>query len=437
MKITIIRIIFLVFWTAFLSGCQSRQAALTFKTYATNANEARLELNGNTWTVPYDSLQGAVFKLQDINPGYAHLRLGNFQKILYIEPGTDLIVTYQRPGKSRTRTSFEGKGAAENTHLDTPTQLVSLQQDMTGEMVQKLLLDSVQTRQARLEASSLSPAFKALERERQRYQVMRQAFKYQHWTTEDVPFIEKQIKEQPELLPTEEYSAFLREALSFIAWFQVSERTYYPLAKAQMEYLNTHFRDTAIVDFLMESVLTNYMTYRGATDITPMLNIFNQRVTSPTLREKIKRDYEKYARILRGASVPDFTFIDTKGKEVKLSSFKGKYVYIDCWASWCGPCRAQIPHLKKLEHDYAGKDIAFVSISSDDNRDKWKKTVEKEQLGGTQLIIQCATNNEFADYFIITGIPRFLLLDKEGKVYDAYAPRPSEPAIRQLFDSLP
>lgn len=269
------------------------------------------------------------------------------------------------------------------------------------------------------------------------HQVMRQAFKYQHWTTEDVPFIEKQIKEQPELLPTEEYSAFLREALSFIAWFQVSERTYYPLAKAQMEYLNTHFRDTAIVDFLMESVLTNYMTYRGATDITPMLNIFNQRVTSPTLREKIKRDYEKYARILRGASVPDFTFIDTKGKEVKLSSFKGKYVYIDCWASWCGPCRAQIPHLKKLEHDYAGKDIAFVSISSDDNRDKWKKTVEKEQLGGTQLIIQCATNNEFADYFIITGIPRFLLLDKEGKVYDAYAPRPSEPAIRQLFDSLP
>ena len=103
MKITIIRIIFLVFWTAFLSGCQSRQAALTFKTYATNANEARLELNGNTWTVPYDSLQGAVFKLQDINPGYAHLRLGNFQKILYIEPGTDLIVTYQRPGKSRNQ----------------------------------------------------------------------------------------------------------------------------------------------------------------------------------------------------------------------------------------------------------------------------------------------------------------------------------------------
>lgn len=160
MKITIIRIIFLVFWTAFLSGCQSRQAALTFKTYATNANEARLELNGNTWTVPYDSLQGAVFKLQDINPGYAHLRLGNFQKILYIEPGTDLIVTYQRPGKSRTRTSFEGKGAAENTHLDTPTQLVSLQQDMTGEMVQKLLLDSVQTRQARLEASSPLPLSK-------------------------------------------------------------------------------------------------------------------------------------------------------------------------------------------------------------------------------------------------------------------------------------
>lgn len=109
MKITIIRIIFLVFWTAFLSGCQSRQAALTFKTYATNANEARLELNGNTWTVPYDSLQGAVFKLQDINPGYAHLRLGNFQKILYIEPGTDLIVTYSVPVSHAHEPASKGK----------------------------------------------------------------------------------------------------------------------------------------------------------------------------------------------------------------------------------------------------------------------------------------------------------------------------------------
>lgn len=93
-------------------------------------------------------------------PGLRPSTLGELPKILYIEPGTDLIVTYQRPGKSRTRTSFEGKGAAENTHLDTPTQLVSLQQDMTGEMVQKLLLDSVQTRQARLEASSSLPLSK-------------------------------------------------------------------------------------------------------------------------------------------------------------------------------------------------------------------------------------------------------------------------------------
>lgn len=66
-----------------------------------------------------------------------------------------------------------------------------------------------------------------------------------------------------------------------------------------------------------------------------------------------------------------------------------------------------------------------------------KKPWRKNNWEAHNFIIQCATNNEFADYFIITGIPRFLLLDKEGKVYDAYAPRPSEPAIRQLFDSLP
>ena len=75
MKITIIRIIFLVFWTAFLSGCQSRQAALTFKTYATNANEARLELNGNTWTVPRSRIQVTGYK-----PGLRPSTLGELPK---------------------------------------------------------------------------------------------------------------------------------------------------------------------------------------------------------------------------------------------------------------------------------------------------------------------------------------------------------------------
>ncbi len=67
---------------------------------------------------------------------------------------------------------------------------------------------------------------------------------------------------------------------------------------------------------------------------------------------------------------------------MSLSDLKGKYVYIDVWATWCGPCNAEIPHLKKLEEEFEGRNICFVSISCDDSRNAWERFVQVKQLGG-------------------------------------------------------
>ena len=101
---------------------------------------------------------------------------------------------------------------------------------------------------------------------------------------------------------------------------------------------------------------------------------------------------------------------------------------------WCGPCRGELPHLKKLEEAYKDKDIHFVSLSCDQNKEAWEKMVTKDQLQGIQLHV--GPNASFLDEYMINGIPRFIILDREGKIVKANAPRPSNPETAKLFDEL-
>lgn len=97
-------------------------------------------------------------------------------------------------------------------------------------------------------------------------------------------------------------------------------------------------------------------------------------------------NYERAAKANKmvGKPSPDFDYENHKGGKTKLSELKGKYVYIDLWATWCAPCRAEIPFLKKIEEKYHGKNIEFVSVSIDVAKDyeKWKKFVSDKSLGG-------------------------------------------------------
>ena len=142
---------------------------------------------------------------------------------------------------------------------------------------------------------------------------------------------------------------------------------------------------------------------------------------------------------MNGTKAPNFEYVDVTGKKVKLEDFKGQYVYIDIWATWCGPCRAEIPALKQTEAKYHGKKIAFVSISVDVDKDfeKWKKFVAEKQLGGTQLFADKNWESDFMKHFGVTSIPRFLLIDPQGNVVNADANRPSDPKLTAILDKLP
>lgn len=147
----------------------------------------------------------------------------------------------------------------------------------------------------------------------------------------------------------------------------------------------------------------------------------------------------------KGKPSPKFeNYIDIKGGKKSLEDFKGKYVYIDVWATWCGPCIQQIPYLQAMEKEYHKKNIAFVSISTDESQrsggsweaaeKKWRAFVKKRDMSGIQL--WSGQDFSFQQAYQINGIPRFILIDPQGNIVDANAPRPSDPNLKSLFTSL-
>ncbi len=141
---------------------------------------------------------------------------------------------------------------------------------------------------------------------------------------------------------------------------------------------------------------------------------------------------------LSGSVAQTFDYVNHKGGNTKLEDLRGKYVYIDVWATWCGPCRGEIPFLKKMEEEFHDKNIAFVSISVDLDKDfeKWKNFVTEKQLGGIQLFADKNWNSDFIKSFSINSIPRFILIDPNGKVVHSDALRPSNPELKEELGKL-
>ncbi|RKE46740.1 TlpA family protein disulfide reductase [Sphingobacterium detergens] len=128
-----------------------------------------------------------------------------------------------------------------------------------------------------------------------------------------------------------------------------------------------------------------------------------------------------------GKSSYNFTLPDMEGKTVSMKDFKGKVILIDVWATWCGPCKAQIPFFKEIEEEYKGNDnIVFVGISLDSEKDKakWLSAIKEKELGGIQLLDD--RGKFFGKQYGITAIPRFCLIDKEGNWSEIRCPLPEQ-----------
>lgn len=196
---------------------------------------------------------------------------------------------------------------------------------------------------------------------------------------------------------------------------------------------------TVLSDFYnSKTEVDSSLTSNANKNLEPMLKFYKGYIADAINLKK---------ELPEGAPSPTFVdYENVDGTTTSLEDLKGKYTYIDVWATWCGPCKAEIPSLKALEKEYQGKNIHFVSLSIDDDkshggswdkaREDWKAMIADQELSGIQLFAPEGWKTPFIKEYKINGIPRFILIDPAGNIVTPDAPRPSSELLKELFDTL-
>ena len=190
-------------------------------------------------------------------------------------------------------------------------------------------------------------------------------------------------------------------------------------------------------DYFAYDQITTMVDYLSIDEVLPFVTTFKNSTEDKFLVDRLDKKLSSWLELVSGKPAPDFKGMTPDGKEVSLSDLKGKKVYIDIWATWCGPCLAEIPYLKELEEEMRDENIEFVSVSIDEamDKDKWKDYIKRKELTGLQLFAEGAWNSDIVKRYNITNIPRFLLIGEDGKIINSTAPRPSSGTLKNILSN--
>lgn len=149
-------------------------------------------------------------------------------------------------------------------------------------------------------------------------------------------------------------------------------------------------------------------------------------------KKEIEANMVQTAKIADGQKTPDFAFPDVNGKKWGPKDFKGKYLIIDFWASWCGPCRQEIPHLKEVYKKYKDQGLEILSVSVDAKPADWKKAMAEERMTWPQ--INAVESKPVMASYLFSGIPYLVVVDKDGKIVEKNVRGESlDKAMKKIF----
>ena len=203
-----------------------------------------------------------------------------------------------------------------------------------------------------------------------------------------------------------------------------------------LTYVKTHYTDTLLIKKVNDNIATRYVSqYNYNNGFEEGLQNLQIATEKYGLDPRHAEDFVKNRATVPGQPFPsDIVLQDRDGNVVDFSAFRGKYVYIDMWASWCVPCLREVPELQKLEKELKNKNVTFVSISIDANQDAWKAKMEEKNMHGHQLWNPGSTLGKALN---VKGIPFFAIYDPAGNLYMYGAPRPSQgKGLVELLEGL-
>lgn len=371
---------------------------------------------------------------------YGCLRVGDRRFPVWLEAGEDLRATLEL-----NVLHFEGTGKKINEYLNRKFYYTPQFRDygMDDTAFREKLANMVRERQATLDTARLGEPFVTLEKKRIAYdRVYELASNIVYGGTGDKPvsgetFAELQaaLVEDQSSWGIPEYPESLLQATCALACADSTSVNPYARLMNVLQMATDRFRDQRVVEYIVARCVLKYVKSKGTDGTEEMDQIFRERVKRADYLEEYRRFGDVNKPLSSGQPAIPFTFRDINGKEVSLSDLKGKYVYIDVWATWCGPCKYEIPHLKRLEEKFRDRNICFVSISCDEDRAVWEKFVKDKKLGGIQLNMD--GDQSFMTSILCNGVPRFMLIDREGKYINANMSCPSKPETLEILEDLP
>jgi peroxiredoxin len=188
--------------------------------------------------------------------------------------------------------------------------------------------------------------------------------------------------------------------------------------EAQENAINKKFIQDNPDSYISLSALESYAYSADYADIAPLYNGLSDAIKQSEGGKAFGDRLPKLKAVAIGATAPEFAEADTSGKVISLSSFKGKYVLVDFWASWCGPCRRENPRVVKTFNTFKGKNFTILGVSLDrpGAKEKWMAAIHKDGLTWTHVSDLQFWKSKTADLYGVRAIPQNFLVDPDGKI---------------------
>ena len=164
------------------------------------------------------------------------------------------------------------------------------------------------------------------------------------------------------------------------------------------------------------AITENFGYYAEASDVEPLYNALDENIKNSPKGKEIKKSLDIYSAVAIGKKAPDITQFTADSNQLSLSSLKGKYVLIDFWASWCGPCRRENPNIVKAYNQFKDKGFTVFGVSYDTKKDRWLKAIADDHLDWYQVSTLEGWDNPTSALYGIKAIPSNVLVDKEGVI---------------------
>jgi thiol-disulfide isomerase/thioredoxin len=178
------------------------------------------------------------------------------------------------------------------------------------------------------------------------------------------------------------------------------------------DYISAH-RSSYVSLMLIDDIAAIDAPYQY---IDSLFQLLDNQVRHSQAAERLTKQVAVLKKRSEGQPFFEFSQKDINGNMVHFSDLKGKYILVDFWASWCGPCRAENPNVLKAYQQYKDKNFTVIGISLDDDGNKWKKAVTEDGMPWLQLSDLKGSSNEVARYYNINAIPFSFLLDPQGRI---------------------